>query len=207
MLPTTGKDKAHEIHEQHMEILRMAAQLNMKVISFAADGAASELAAQSLMDGETSEVPPLIYKHAASGFSVKIVVFDKTGPLVSITDAPHAVKTVRNQPQHGTHTASLGIGHVVNRSLVELYETGSAGLVQADIQNVDKQDDGAARRLFHHKALLATTYLDPVTHECHVRDEFRGLFVYLFVLGRCSCSSALFRTEFTPAQENLLMHG
>ncbi|ETW75570.1 hypothetical protein HETIRDRAFT_456138 [Heterobasidion irregulare TC 32-1] len=135
MLSTTGKDNSRQIHNHHMLILQMAAQLDMKVISFAADGTALELAALSLMDAESSPIPPVIYDHPASGFS------------------------------HGTHTASLGVGYLVNRSLVELYETGNGGLVQSDVKNVDKKDDGAARRLFHHNALHATTYCDPANGE------------------------------------------
>ncbi|OSD06283.1 hypothetical protein PYCCODRAFT_1520004 [Trametes coccinea BRFM310] len=76
-----------------------------------------------------------------------------TGPL-----------TCWNQPQHGTHTASLGRGFVVNRCLI----------------NVDKQDDGTARQLFHYTALEAMTSQD-ASGCTYVQDEFLGLFVYLFI--------------------------
>ena len=107
----------------------MAVQLNLRVVLFAANGTISKLTVQTLIDHETSLALPLIYEHMVSSFLVKIIIVDKTGPLVSITDAPHVAKTVCNQPQYGTHTASLRIGHVINRSLVELYETGTMGLV------------------------------------------------------------------------------
>ena len=97
---------------RHLLTLEVAAQLGLKIISFAADGAASELAAQSLMDSEKTGLPPLVYEHRAFGIHVQAVVFDKTGALVSITDPSHAVKTSRNQPQHGTHTGSEGSGYV-----------------------------------------------------------------------------------------------
>ena len=72
----------------------------------------------------------------------------------------------------------------MNWSLVALYDTGSSGLVFRDIHNVDKQDDGAARCVFHHQALEATTVKeDDGKHKIH--DGFHRTFVYLFVLGTC----------------------
>lgn len=64
----------------------------------------------------------------------------KTGPLISVTDPPHARKTARNQPA-GAHTASLGSGYLVNRSLIDIYLLPGAGLQLRDVDNVDKQDD------------------------------------------------------------------
>ena len=181
LIPTDGKDDAAGILEQHLKLLKMAAQLNLPIISFAADGAASELSAQRLMDNQTSELNPLTYDYPSYGIHLRAPVYKVIGPVISISDPPHGRKTCRNQPQHGTHTASLGIGFVVNRSLVDLYKTGTSGLVLRDVENVDKQDDGAARRLFHHTALVATTFEDAGIRK--VSGGFEGLFVYLFVLG------------------------
>ncbi|KAI0739803.1 hypothetical protein C8Q80DRAFT_1124129 [Daedaleopsis nitida] len=122
-----------------------------------ADGAASELGAQNLMDHEQTDLPPLKYDYPRYGIHLCAPVFSVTGPLVSVQDPLHARKTCRNQPQHGTHTCSLGRGYLVNRSLLMLYRTGSSGPQLRDVQDVDKQDDGAARRLFHHMALNAMT--------------------------------------------------
>ncbi|TFY79552.1 hypothetical protein EWM64_g4461 [Hericium alpestre] len=181
LLPTTGKDDAQGIYGQHMQILKMAAQLRLQIVSFSADGAASELAAQNMMDTEQSGLPPLIYEHAVYGICIAAVVFPHTGPLVSITDPSHAMKTGHNQPQHGTHTGSFGNSYFVNNSLVELYKMGAAGLQVSDVKNVDKQDDGAARRMFHHRALMATTYEE--NGELQVHEKFRGMFGYLLVFG------------------------
>jgi hypothetical protein len=38
----------------------------------------------------------------------------------------------------------MGAGFLVNRLLVNLFDTGVSGLVLKDIENVDKQDDGTA---------------------------------------------------------------
>ncbi|EMD33802.1 hypothetical protein CERSUDRAFT_76503 [Gelatoporia subvermispora B] len=181
LLPTDGSDTADSISTMQRQLLQMAAQLKLLVVSSAADGAASELAAQNLMDQSTSELPPLLYSYPLYGINLHAPVFKETGPLVSVSDPQHGRKTARNQPQHGTHTASLGRGYLVNRSLVQLYTVRNSGLVQRDVVDVDKQDDGAARRLFHHTALAATTYDDD--GRCFIKDELLGLHVYLFILG------------------------
>ncbi|KAH7911457.1 hypothetical protein BJ138DRAFT_1126007 [Hygrophoropsis aurantiaca] len=186
LLPTTGTDDAPEIHSDLMNLLTMASRLNLPVISCAADGAASELSAQAMMDSEASHSVPLTYDYSMYGIHLRAPVFEGTGPLVSLTDPPHARKTCRNQPQHGTHTASLGIGYLVNRSLVDLFRTGKSGMVQRDVEDVDKQDDGAARRVFHYTALLATTVSDAEDTDKEnrtIRNGFEGLFVYLFIFG------------------------
>lgn len=168
-----------------MSLLHMAACLEMHVISLAADGAASELLSQRMMDQEASVTEPFTYSYPLYGIHLRAPVF-KTGPLVSITDPPQARKTCRNQPQHGTHTASLGVGFLVNKSLVDLQKTGVSGLVTRDVVDIDKQDDGAARRIFHVAALLAAVV--PSISELEgqqytIRDGFEGIFVYLFVFG------------------------
>ncbi|KAI0676073.1 hypothetical protein C8Q78DRAFT_1075017 [Trametes maxima] len=163
--PTKGNDDAQTIYSLHVQLLEMAAALGIKVVSMAADGTSSEQGAQSLMDHSRSDLELLCYEYARYG------------------DPQHARKTCRNQPQHGTHTASLGRGVVVNRSLVALQETGTSGLMRSDIENVDKQDDGAARRLFHPTALLAAMTLEDGEGNTAIKDEFCGLFVYLFIFG------------------------
>ncbi len=179
-----------------MRFLAMAKQLNMPVISMAADGASTELGAQDLMDHEKTELAPLAFDYPSYGVRLRAPVFATTGPLISVQDPPHARKTCRNQPQHGTHTASLGKGYVANRSFVQLYETGISGLQLRDVQDVDKQDDGAARRMFHHMALSATT-LEKLDGSRDIRPEFLGLFVYLFIFGEITRASSQYKHILT----------
>lgn len=162
----------------------MAAQLKIPLVALTADGAASELSAQRLMDTEQSEVEPLTYRYQLYGIDLQAPTFKETGPLISVTDPPHARKTCRNQPQYGTHTASLGVGYLVNSSLVDLSRLNGSGLVIRDVENVDKQDDGAARRMFHSQALHAMAEKKvPKLELFSIRPQFEGLFVYLFVMG------------------------
>lgn len=183
ILPTDGKDDADKIHEQHLRLMKMAQNFKIRVLAWVADGAASELAAQVLMDEEQTQEPALNYEHALYGYHLKVPVFKHTSPSVSITDPPHARKTCRNQPQYGTHTASLGIGHLVNNSFIELQALPNSGLVTRDVNNVDKQDDGAGRRMFHLQALKAMTMSTGGTNTATIRPGFEGTFVYLFVFG------------------------
>jgi hypothetical protein len=185
LIPTNGTDDAEGIHEQHMKLLKMAAQLDLKIISCAADGASAELAAQNLMDNEASDLEPLTYENLAYGYQLKASNFKVTGPCISLSDPPHGRKTGRNQPQHGTKTASLGVGFIVNRSLVDLCEIPDSGLYRADVVNVDKQDDGAARRFFHRKGLRACA--EVINGKRRIKKGFIGLFVYLFILGELYC--------------------
>ncbi|KAJ7215413.1 hypothetical protein GGX14DRAFT_533972 [Mycena pura] len=178
LLPTNGTDNAPKIVEQHLVLLKMAAQLGLPVISFAADGAASELAAQNLMDNQVTTCPPVTYDYPLYGVHLRAPVMEKTGPVVSNTDGFHARKTGRNQPQYGTKTQSMGSEVLVNENLIQLYETGESGILHSDVFNTDRQDDGPARRIFHHEALLAcTTGEGP---EMSIRHGFGGLFIYLF---------------------------
>ncbi|KAL6297866.1 hypothetical protein BKA93DRAFT_820633 [Sparassis latifolia] len=184
LISTDGTDNVELIHTQHMQMLAMAAQLKILVISCAADGAASEVAAQGMMDNVASELPHLSYAYTLYGVELKAPVFKQTGPLMSVTDPLHARKTARNQPQHGTHTASCGEGYIVDHSLIDLYEASDFGLVLHDVENVDKQDDGAARRMFHYVALTAAT--DTNNNQRTVKDGFSGIFLveHFFGLAR-----------------------
>ncbi|KAJ3851678.1 hypothetical protein EV368DRAFT_83283 [Lentinula lateritia] len=184
LLPTAGKETAQEIHAMHMCLVEMAGQLDMHIVALVADGATTELSAQALMDQEQT-APPLIYENPVYGVRLSAPVL-KTGPLISVTDAPHARKTARNQPQHGTHTASLGVGYLVNRSLIDVYLLLGSGLQFWDVDNVDKQDDGAARSIFHTNvldSLVEKKQSHEPSSEPTVQAGFEGTFAYLFVLG------------------------
>jgi hypothetical protein len=71
----------------------------------------------------------------------------------------------------------------LNHSLVDLCEMPDSGMYR--VVNVDKQDDGAARRFYHLKALRACTeVLVLVDGVCRVKDNFKGISVYQFILGK-----------------------
>ena len=168
LIPTNGKDDVAEIHALHMTFWRMAEDLDISVLACSGDSVASEL-------------KPLTYDYLLYGVHVKAPIFKKTGPLNGIQDPPHGQKTSCNQPQHGTKTSSLGNGCLINRSLMELYETGESGLMWSDVVNVNKQDDGAAHRFYHPNTLRAATQLEGGVRK--IIPKFKGLFAYDYILG------------------------
>jgi hypothetical protein len=181
LIPNDGKESAEDIYKHHITLLRMAAELEIKIITGASDGAAPELSAQNMMDNLPSTKEPILYENLEHGYRIKVAVHE-TGPYFPNQDPEHGRKTGRNQPQHGTKTASLGEGFIVNRCLVDLCESPDSGMYRADVINVDKQDDGAARRFYHPKGLRACTEI--VNGVCCIRDGYLGIFVYLFILGK-----------------------
>jgi hypothetical protein len=196
LIPTTGNDDAEHIHELQLKLLKMAANLDMQIVSFAADGAAAELAAQKLLDNHRDPAlpPPVIYVNIKYGVYLKAPVFPITGPVASLSDPPHGKKTCKNQNQYGTHTASLGVGFITFRLLILLYLTGVSGLKKKDVQDSDKQDDGAARRLFYYLVFMAMSQEIPDSGgELQIKDDFAGLFVYLWVFGEFISASRKFK--------------
>ncbi|KAJ7191248.1 hypothetical protein GGX14DRAFT_407314 [Mycena pura] len=82
LIPTDGKDDANKIAEEHLKLLQMAKYHDLSVISFAADGAASELAAQNLMDKQATGRPPVVYDYPLYGVHLQAPVME-TGPVVA----------------------------------------------------------------------------------------------------------------------------
>lgn len=67
----------------------------------------------------------------------------------------------------------LGFGHVLGLS-----KSPNSALYHADVLNVDKQDDGAAYRLFSYE------FLYEVTQTLNSDSKNKGLLVYLFIIGK-----------------------
>ncbi|KZW01192.1 hypothetical protein EXIGLDRAFT_760954 [Exidia glandulosa HHB12029] len=180
LLPANGTDTGEHIHALDMELLDMCKTLKLPLLGLAADGAAAECLAMHLMDNESSP-SRISYINAPLGIDISAPIIPGIGPVISVTDIEHARKTSRNQAQYGTHTASLGNGYFVNKTLVNLYETGESGMVQRDVKDTDKQDDGAARRNFHDKAVNAMVATDD-TGQLAVKPGFHGFFVFTLCL-------------------------
>jgi calcineurin-like phosphoesterase len=90
----------------------------------------------------------------------------------------HAKKTARNQIHYGTRLITFGNSTVRYDQLCDLVKKENSVLCIRDVYNVDKQDDGAAFRVFHSR-LLEICQDNGV-----INPEKLGLFVYLFILGK-----------------------
>ncbi|GBB86238.1 hypothetical protein RclHR1_12680004 [Rhizophagus clarus] len=98
-------------------------------------------------------------------------------PIITVQDPKHARKTARNQLHSGARLLVLGNNVILYRHLLTLAQAKDHAIYIRDVVNVDKQDDGAAYRLFH-SDILEQIYQNEMEN-----NEMRSLFVYLFVLG------------------------
>jgi hypothetical protein len=70
------------------------------------------------------------------------------------------------------------------------------------VENVNKQDDGAARRIFHTNALKAMlSWEDP--DKPSIRPGFEGVFAYLFILGKSLAFKLYISHSFTYSRNFL----
>ncbi|GES83371.1 hypothetical protein RCL_jg16077.t1 [Rhizophagus clarus] len=98
-------------------------------------------------------------------------------PIITVQDPKHARKTARNQLHSGARLLVLRNNVILYRHLLTLAQAKDHAIYIRDVVNVDKQDDGAAYRLFH-SDILEQIYQNEMEN-----NEMRSLFVYLFVLG------------------------
>ncbi|CAB4446643.1 unnamed protein product [Rhizophagus irregularis] len=99
-------------------------------------------------------------------------------PIITVQDPKHAKKTARNQLHSGARLLVLGNNVMLYRHLLTLAQAKNHAIYIRDVVNVDKQDDGAAYRLFH-SDVLEQMYQNELEN-----NEMQSLFVYLFVLER-----------------------
>lgn len=100
-----------------------------------------------------------------------------TRASLTLPDPSHVVKVLRDNEQSGTHLLSMGDEFLAYITLVELRDQPDSGLVKKDVEGTDKQDDGAAIRLFHSNALSACLSGDSL------QPQFRFAFILHFMFG------------------------
>jgi hypothetical protein len=98
-------------------------------------------------------------------------------PIITVQDTKHAKKTARNQLHSGARLLVLGSNVMLYRHLLNLAQFPNHALYMRDVVNVDKQDDGAAYRVFH------SDVLEQIHQTGLENNEMQSLFVYLFILG------------------------
>ncbi|CAB4439121.1 unnamed protein product [Rhizophagus irregularis] len=171
ILPTKGDESAEQIFNILCTVLDFAHQNNLNILSMGADGARSEFNAQTKIMNSSSTYftfdDPFYNVH----FKVPIIY---GRPLVRVQDPKHAKKTAQNQLFTGARHLSLGIDTVRYDQLYLLAHQDKHTLLKRDVLNVDKQDDGAAYRMFHSDNLLQIIQAE------NISDMIR-LFIYLFV--------------------------
>ena len=183
VLPTQGKDTAEDNAALLFKCLELCGEQNIPVISCGADGASNEQGAHVLLNSSTRATGHVTFKLEKFGISLSAPVFPRTGPLVTIPDPGHVQKVLRDNEQSGTHLLSLGDNVLTHDTLVCLQKEPGSGMVQKDVLNTDKQDDGASIRVFHSNALQVC-----LSSAKEVKPEYRMAFVVHFIFGRPLCS-------------------
>ncbi|KAJ7601259.1 hypothetical protein DFH06DRAFT_925048, partial [Mycena polygramma] len=146
-VPNKGKMKALNYRDLHLGLRELCGEAGIKLLASGADGAKAEVNAQQLMmDADTEE--RLSYTNERYGVFISCPVYADMGPHISCTDPDHARKTIRNNFFYGTHLLIIGFLFVCHAVFMALLMLKNIPLYVKDIFNADKQDDGAARRLF-----------------------------------------------------------
>ena len=172
-MPTKGDESAEQIFNILQTVLDFAHQSNINILSIGADGARSEFNAQTQIMNSASTY--FTFDDPFYNVHLKVPIINGK-PLVRIQDPKHAKKTARNQLFTGARLLSLGIDTARYDQLFQLAQNHT--LLKRDVINVDKQDDGAAYRIFHSETLAQ------IIESENVPSNMIGLFVYLFVLGK-----------------------
>ncbi|KAG1842884.1 hypothetical protein DFJ58DRAFT_844539 [Suillus subalutaceus] len=159
--PSQGKETAEDNACTLLDCLSLCWRAGLAVISCGSDGASSEVGAHDIIHNSVSEW--LTFSIEKFGFIFNIPIFP-TGPLVTVPDLSHVQKVLRNNKQSGTHLLSAGNYCLTHQTLVALCKEPNSGMVKKDVENTDKQDDGAAIRLFHSNALRACLMGDDIVN-------------------------------------------
>ncbi|KAF8126405.1 hypothetical protein K438DRAFT_1482126, partial [Mycena galopus ATCC 62051] len=120
-------------------------------------------------------------------------VYEDTGPHIAFTDVEHGRKSVRNNFLYGTHLLIIGVLYLCHAVLMVLLKVTHVPLYIRDIFNPEKQDDGAARRLF-----VDDLFSFLVDSEGNIIDPtFDGLFVLTFIFGNVESAQSSFLADAT----------
>ncbi|PKY28443.1 hypothetical protein RhiirB3_391046 [Rhizophagus irregularis] len=174
ILPTKGDETAEKIFNILHLVLDFAQQSNINILSIGANGVRSEFNAQTQIIN--SAPTHIVFSDPFYNVHFKALIINGK-PIVRVQDPKHAKKTARNQLFTGARLLSLGIGTARYDQLFQLAHQDQHVLLKRDVLNVDKQDDGAAYRMFHSENLAQIIRLGTIP------SDMIGLFIYLFVLG------------------------
>jgi hypothetical protein len=177
-IPNKGRMKAAEYRDLHLKLRSLCGEAGMKFLASGADGAKSEVNAQQLMMNANTE-ERLSYTNEKFGVFLSCPVYPDTGPHIPTTDPDHARKSARNNLFYGTHFLILGFLFICHAILMALVIIARVPLYIRDIFNADKQDDGAARRLFTD---ILFSFLVKSDGDL-IDPSFEGLFMFLFIFG------------------------
>jgi hypothetical protein len=161
-------------------MLSLANEAGVHVLSIGADGAIPEFNAQEMMMsnpvGHHAVSNWITFRDADYQINFKCPVVPGVGPLVRVQDPKHAKKTGRNAIFSGARLLTFGNATVRYDQILALALQEGSTLYRRDVLNVDKQDDGAAYRIF------SSSFLKEVVQSS--LSDRTGLFVFLYIIGK-----------------------
>ncbi|KAJ7789699.1 hypothetical protein B0H14DRAFT_3573004 [Mycena olivaceomarginata] len=177
-IPNKGRMTGQDYADLHLKLRQLCADTGLKLLSSAADAAKSEVNAQNIMMNVKTKTR-LTYDNEFYGVHTSCPVYEDTGPHIAFTDVEHGRKSVRNNFLYGTHLLIIGFLYLCHAVLMKLLKIAHVPLYIRDIFNPEKQDDGAARRLF-----VDDLFSFLVDSEGNTIDPtFDGLFILTFIFG------------------------
>jgi hypothetical protein len=175
LFPTNGKENGKDVKAILEELRNALHQRKRRVLSWALDGGSAEKRAQRLM--LETEADDYLELHAPKyNITLKAPIVDGT-PLIMIQDVEHARKTFRNNLTSGARLMLPESSVICYEYLLRMLGYEGSGIVQSDLMWQDKQDDGAALRLFNAQAL------ESLLEDGKIREGMEGVFTPLSIFG------------------------
>lgn len=182
----------------HTRIVNGLLRHNIHCVSYASDGAAVERNVQryhlATFGDSRRTYSVSVPGSSLPNINLNIPYDTVTGFYSTIgSDAPHLLKTGRNNQGSGARILTLGNFVTHYQQLYELVHEEGCPLYRRDVINVDRQDDRAAIRLF------SSAMIQFVASK---RPDYVGLIVYLFVFGELHDA---FQNRFISITDRLRM--
>ncbi|KAG8705173.1 hypothetical protein FRC09_003116 [Ceratobasidium sp. 395] len=197
-LPIGSNASSNILIDYLTSILDGLLEIGIHAVSYAADGGPVEQGVQTELenasDGHQEYKIPHPRNHQDSSNSKQDWVtfrldFYRGKPLVRVQDSKHALKNCRNNLFSGARLLVLGSTFLMYSQVREIAFDGLSTLFHRDVENLDRQDDYAAERLFN-ALTLAWILRDRlnmdesgVSSTGQPSRQYDGLAVYLYILG------------------------
>ncbi|GAA6002707.1 hypothetical protein JCM5350_000573, partial [Sporobolomyces pararoseus] len=181
MSPVSKAETSEDIAAHLTQARKFLKEVKLPCISLNSDAAASEVKSKviSIKDPSFSHDQPIVFEHSKLGFKVEVQVRDGV-PIFGNLDVEHGRKSLRNVVLSGNRAPVIGSSTIGFPILDLLFRLKGSPLKYGDVFSADKQDDGAARRVFSAQALRTCT----VNGEGkEVLEEMNGFFAFAFVFG------------------------
>jgi hypothetical protein len=179
LLPNNGSDKTESIVNMHkLLLLDFAQNLRLHIISIGSDGAQVKFNAQTQVQQITTP-NRLRFNYTPYNVDFSCPIFPNIGPVVQIQDPKHAKKTGCNAAMSGARALTFGRSTIGFNHFTKLLSHDQSPMYNSDVFKLDRQDDGAAYRIFCPKNLECC-----LDSNNKVKSEFKGTFIYLFIIGK-----------------------